>query len=143
MAMTGEKFGRLDVLERDLKKIFRIDPDNAEAWNALGYTLADQTDRHEEALKLIQRALKLKPNEPAYIDSLGWANYRLKHYDKAVTELKKALRMYPNDQVAAHLGEVLWVTGKKAEASKVWENALQRKPDSSVLKKVIRKFTGR
>lgn len=142
-AMTGEKFGRLDILERDLKQIIRIDPNNADALNALGYTLTDQTDRHEEALKLIQRALKLKPNEPAYIDSLGWAMYRLKHYDQAVIELKKALRLYPNDEVAAHLGEVLWVTGKKAEANKVWQNALQRKPDSQVLKKVIHKFTGR
>lgn len=142
-AMTGEKFGRLDILEHDLRKIIRIDPNNADALNALGYTLADQTNRHKEALKLIKRALKIKPNEPAFIDSLGWANYRLKHYNKAVSELKRALSMYPNDQVAAHLGEVLWVTGKKAEANKVWDHALQRKPDSKVLKKVIRKFTGR
>ena len=142
-AMTGERFGRLNILERDLKTIIKQDPDNADALNALGYTLTDQTDRHEEALKLIQRALQIKPNEPAYIDSLGWAMYRLKRYDKAVFELKKAYGLYPNDEVAAHLGEVLWVTGKKSEANKVWNDALQRAPDSQVLKEVIHKFTGR
>ena len=142
-AMTGERFGRLNILERDLKTIIKLNPDNADALNALGYTLTDQTDRHEEALKLIQRALQIKPNEPAYIDSLGWAMYRLKRYDKAVFELKKAYGLYPNDEVAAHLGEVLWVTGKKSEANKVWNDALQRAPDSQVLKEVIHKFTGR
>ncbi|HKI73157.1 MAG TPA: tetratricopeptide repeat protein [Pseudomonadales bacterium] len=141
-AMTGEKFGRLDILERDLKKIIKLDPNNADALNALGYTLTDQTNRHQEALKLIQKALEIKPNEPAFIDSLGWVMYRLKHYDEAVTELKRALKMFPNDEVAAHLGEVLWVTGKKAEANKVWQEGLHRKPDSEVLKKVIQKFTG-
>lgn len=141
-AMTGEKFGRLHILERDLSKIIRLDPNNADALNALGYTLADQTDQYEKALELIQRALQIKPNEPAYLDSLGWAMYRLKHYNRAVIALKKAYSMFPNDEVAAHLGEVLWVTGKKAEANKIWENALQRKPDSEALQKVIHKFTG-
>lgn len=142
-AMTGEKFGHLDILERDLKKIISIDPDNADALNALGYTLADKTDRHEEALKLIQRALEIKPGEAAYIDSLGWAMYRLKRYDEAVTQLRKALSMFPNDEVAAHLGEVLWVMGKKSEATDVWQKGLERKPDSEVLKQVIQRFTGK
>ncbi|MCB1692998.1 MAG: tetratricopeptide repeat protein [Pseudomonadales bacterium] len=141
-AMTGEKFGHLDILERDLNKIIALDPDNADALNALGYTLTDRTDRHEEALKLIQRALEIKPDEAAFIDSLGWVMYRMQKFDKALAYLRKALQMFPNDEVAAHLGEVLWVVGKKTEANKVWENALELKPDSKVLKQVIQRFTG-
>lgn len=139
-AMTGEKFGRLDILERDLKQIIEVDPDNADALNALGYTLTDQTDRHEEALALIRRALEIKPNEAAFIDSLGWVMYRLKNFDEALANLRKALEMFPNDEVAAHLGEVLWVVGEKVEAGEVWQKALERKPDSEILKNVIERF---
>jgi tetratricopeptide (TPR) repeat protein len=141
-AMTGERFGHLEILEADLGKIIEMDPNNADALNALGYTLTDKTDRHEEALKLIKRALEIKPNEAAFIDSLGWVMYRLKHFDEAVAQLRKALDMFPNDEVAAHLGEVLWVIGKKVEASKVWQEGLDLKPDSEILKKVIERFTG-
>lgn len=141
-AMTGEKFDRLNILERDLKQIIELDPDNADALNALGYTLTDQTDRHQEALSLIKRALEIKPNEAAFIDSLGWVMYRLKHFDEALVNLRKALEMFPNDEVAAHLGEVLWVVGEKIEANKVWQKALERKPDSEILKNVIERFMG-
>ena len=140
-AMTGEKFSRLDILERDLKQIIEIDPDNADAMNALGYTLTDQTDRHEEALVLIQRALEIKPDEPAYIDSLGWVNYRLENYPEAIEHLRRALSLFQNDEVAAHLGEALWVSGDQAEAMKVWESALEIAPESKILKEVIDKFT--
>ncbi|MEX2365480.1 MAG: tetratricopeptide repeat protein, partial [Pseudohongiellaceae bacterium] len=142
-AMTGEKFGRLDILESDLKKILEIDPDNADALNALGYTLADKTDRYQEALDLIQRALEIKPDEAAFIDSLGWVMYRLKNFDRAIELLRQALEMLPNDEVAAHLGEVLWMAGEKAEASKVWDKALELKPDSEILQRVIKRFSDR
>ena len=138
--MTGERMGRLDILERDLLQVIKIDPDNADAMNALGYTLTDQTDRHEEALVLIERALEIKPNEAAFIDSLGWAQYRLKNYKDAVTNLRKALSMFNNDEVAAHLGEVLWVSGQQEEAQSVWQKALDLRPDSEILKRVIQQF---
>ena len=139
-ATKGQKFGRLDVLERDLRSIITKDPVNADALNALGYTLADLTDRHEEALALIQRALKIKPQEPAYIDSLGWVLYRLKRFEEALMYLRQALSLFPNDEVAAHLGEVLWVTGERREASRVWEEALELAPESEILKRVIKQF---
>lgn len=139
-AMTGQSLGRLDVLEQDLLRVIEIDPGNADAMNALGYTLADQTDRHDEALVLIERALEIKPNEAAFIDSLGWVQYRLENYKDAVTNLRKALSLFDNDEVAAHLGEVLWVSGEQQEARKVWQKALDARPDSDILKRVIKRF---
>ena len=139
-AMVGEKFNRLDILERDLRAIIDIDPDNATALNALGYTLTDRTDRHEEALVLIEKALSISPGEAAIIDSLGWVKYRLKQFEEAVLHLRQALELLPNDEVAAHLGEVLWVMGHQIEANKVWEKALELKPDSDILNRVIKQF---
>jgi len=98
--------------------------------NALGYTLTDRTDRHLEALDLITRALEIKPNEAAFIDSIGWAHYRLKNYAKAIEYLRRALGMFPNDEVAAHLGEVLWVNGEQDDAMRVWQNGLEIAPES-------------
>ena len=139
-AMTGQSLGRLDVLEQDMLRVIEIDPGNADAMNALGYTLADQTDRHDEALILIERALEIKPNEAAFIDSLGWVQYRLENYKDAVTNLRKALSLFDNDEVAAHLGEVLWVSGEQQEARNVWQKALDARPDSDILKRVIKRF---
>lgn len=139
-AMTGEKSGDLELLETDLRRIIKLDPENADALNALGYTLTDQTERHDEALDLITRALQIKPDEAAFIDSMGWVHYRLMNYEKALTYLRQALTLFPNDEVAAHLGEVLWVVGEKVEANKVWQEGLERAPDSKFLKDVIERL---
>ena len=139
-AMAGERFDRLDILERDLLRVLALDPENAEAMNALGYSLADRTDRYAEALALIQRALLIRPQEPAFIDSLGWVQYRLQNYEEAVIQLRRALALFENDEVAAHLGEVLWVQGERAEALEVWNKALELVPDSDPLKQVIERF---
>ena len=139
-AMTGEKFDRMDILERDLRKIITLEPNNADALNALGYSLTDQTNRHEEALVLIEKALAIKPNEAAFIDSMGWVLYRLKKLEEAVKFLRQALDMFQNDEVAAHLGEVLWRLGEKLEAGRVWEKALELKPDSEILNRVVNRF---
>ena len=139
-AMTGQKFDRLDILESDLRKIIELDPANADALNALGYTLTDQTDRHEEALDLIKQALAIKPEEAAFIDSMGWVLYRLNNLREALVHLRRALELFPNDEVAAHLGEVLWVFGEQLEANQVWEKALELAPNSEILKNVMRRF---
>ena len=138
--MTSERMGRLDVLERDLMTVIQIEPDNADAMNALGYTLADQTDRHEEALALIEKALAIKPNEAAFIDSLGWVQYRLENFKDAIVNLRRALSLFDNDEVAAHLGEVLWVSGEQEEARSVWQKALEARPTSEILKRVMQRF---
>ena len=109
--------------------------------NALGYSLADQTDRYAEALALIQRALQIKPQEAAFIDSLGWVQYRLQNYEEAVILLRRALALFENDEVAAHLGEVLWMLGEQAEALEIWNKALELVPDSGPLNQVIERFT--
>ena len=139
-AMSGGKFNHLDILERDLRAIIALEPDNADALNALGYSLTDRTSRHEEALGLIERALAIKPNEAAFIDSMGWVLYRLEKMEEAVKFLRQALEMFANDEVAAHLGEVLWELGERLEAGRVWEKALELKPDSEILNQVINRF---
>ncbi|MBL6689411.1 MAG: tetratricopeptide repeat protein [Pseudomonadales bacterium] len=141
-AMTGQRFDRLDILEADLRRVIDIDPENADALNALGYTLTDQTDRHEEALVLIEKALSIKPDEAAFIDSMGWVQYRLNNYEEALVHLRRALELFQNDEVAAHLGEVLWVTGEEEEAVRVWQEALELAPDSEILKDVILRLRG-
>jgi len=139
-AMTGQRFGQLDILEADLRRVIELDPGNADALNALGYTLTDQTNRHEEALELIEKALTIKPDEAAFIDSLGWVQYRLNNFEMALTYLRRAYDMFRNDEIAAHLGEVLWVAGDKSEANQVWEEALELAPESEILKNVIQRF---
>ena len=139
-AMTGQRFDRLDVLEADLRRVLDIDPDNADALNALGYTLTDQTERHEEAFVLIERALAQKPDEPAFIDSMGWVHYKLGNYELALQYLQRAYELFRNDEVAAHLGEVLFVMGQHERAWEVWDTALAEAPESEILKSVMDRF---
>lgn len=128
---------RLDILERDLKSILAEDPDHADALNALGYSLADRTDRFEEARAYVERALALKPDDPAVLDSMGWIHFRLGNPEQAVDYLRKALALMPDGEIAAHLGEVLWALGKRDEAWDTWEEALARDPDHEYLLRVI------
>ncbi len=132
--------GRIDVMERDLKKILQQEPGHANALNALGYTLADQTDRYPEALGYIERALALKPDAPAILDSMGWVQYRLGNLQEALRYLRKAFGIEQDAEIAAHLGEVLWVDGDKEEARKIWEEALVEEPESEYLQKVMRRL---
>ncbi|MCP3687243.1 MAG: tetratricopeptide repeat protein, partial [Gammaproteobacteria bacterium] len=111
-ALTAERVGRVDLLEADLRAILKTEPDNAHALNALGFTLADQTDRHEEAYQLIKRAIEIMPEDAAVIDSFGWINYRMGRYDEAIMLLRRALSRLDDNEIAAHLGEVLWVSGR-------------------------------
>ena len=139
-AMAAEKLGRLDLLEKDLRSILEREPDHAQALNALGYTLADATDRHAEAYELIKRALELRPNDFYILDSMGWVLYRLGRLDEAVEYLRKALAIRQDPEIAAHLGEVLWVRGEREQAKEVWETALQLTPEDSRLLDVIERF---
>jgi tetratricopeptide (TPR) repeat protein len=120
----------LALMEQDLRLIIRLDPSSPIAYNSLGYTLADRTDRYQEAYELIKQAIELAPNDPAIIDSLGWVQYRLGMYEDARRNLERAYELYPDHEVAAHLGEVLWVMGQRSEAQRIWRNALEVEPDS-------------
>lgn len=139
-AMLAEKMGKLDILEADLKQILAGDPDNATALNALGYTLADRTERYDEAYDYIKRAYELSPGDFYILDSMGWILYRLGRLDEAVDFLQQALALRNDPEIAAHLGEVLWVMGDKEAAREVWDTALQATPTDDRLLKVIERF---
>ena len=138
--MIGGESGRINILEKALSRILEIDPDNADALNSLGYTLADKTDRFQEAFELVSKALSIRPDDPAFIDSMGWVHYRLNNFEQAISFLTKALSLLKDDEIAAHLGEVLWMAGRKNEALEVWKNGLELEPESQVLSNVKEKF---
>ena len=140
-AMLAEKLDRLDILERDLRAILSEEPDHAEALNALGFTLADRTDRYDEALVLLERALELKPDDFYVIDSMGWVLYRVGRLEEAIEYLRRAFSISEDPEVAAHLGEVLWVMGRKEAAREIWDTALQTTPDDEMLLEVIKRFS--
>lgn len=131
------KRGQIELGERDLRQIIEADPDHADALNALGYTLADQTDRFEEALELIERAHAIKPEEPAILDSLGWVHYRLGDLERALDYLQQANKQLEDGEIAAHLGEVLWALGRRADAWAVWDKAVETHPDHAYLQEVV------
>jgi tetratricopeptide (TPR) repeat protein len=127
-------------MEADLRSIIAQDPDNALALNALGYTLADLTDRHEEAEYLIARALALQPDDPAILDSMGWVKYRLGELEAALHYLERAYAAFPDPEVAAHLGEVLWVKGQQEAARAIWREGAARDADHTVLQATLQRF---
>jgi tetratricopeptide (TPR) repeat protein len=139
-ALLNDDLDHVDAAVRDLRRVIELKPDSADALNALGYTLADRTDKKDEALSLIQKALVLKPGEPAIIDSLGWAQYRLGHLDEAVQQLKLAYQKQPDAEIAAHLGEVLWVSGHKDEAKKIWDQGQKKDAKNKTLLETIHRL---
>jgi tetratricopeptide (TPR) repeat protein len=132
-AMAAERLDRLDVLERDLKILIEKDPDNGHALNALGYTLADRTERYQEALGYLKRAIALLPEDAAVLDSMGWIYYRLGDYGKSLEYLRDAYARNQDAEIASHLSEVLWVMGREDEAREIWQRALEQDPESEHL----------
>ncbi len=139
-AMAAERTERLDVTETQLRKLIQIRPDYAQAYNALGYTLADRNIKLDEARTLIEKALQLSPNDHYILDSMGWVEYRLGQLDKAAEHLRQAYLAQNDPEIAAHLGEVLWQQGKHDEAIKTWNDALRDFPDNEVLVTTAKKF---
>ncbi|MCW8955435.1 MAG: tetratricopeptide repeat protein [Gammaproteobacteria bacterium] len=139
-ALTAEKLDMLERAEADLRKVLKSEPDNANALNALGYTLADRTQRYEEAKKYILKAAQLLPDDPAILDSLGWVYYRLGEYQTAIKWLRKAFAHLEDAEIAAHLGEVLWVSGQHQEAQKIWQRGLKLNSQHSVLLNTIKRY---
>lgn len=133
-AMAAEKVDRLDMLETDLRRLIVLKPDYAHAYNALGYTLADRTTRLDEAIELLETAIKLAPDDPFIQDSMGWALFKAKRYDEAVDYLRLAYEAKPDPEIAAHLGEALWMREDMAEARQIWQDALLKHPDNEVLR---------
>lgn len=140
-ALTAEKLGRISFAVNDLESIVKREPENAQALNALGYTLIDKTKQIEKGLAYIKKALKLEPEDPAIHDSMGWAYYRLGQYDEALKYLRRAFEKLKDAEIAAHLGEVLWVAGEHEAAQEVWNAALQQAPNDDLLLNVMQKFS--
>jgi tetratricopeptide (TPR) repeat protein len=139
-AMLAEKMDDLELLERDLRSILAREPNNADALNALGYTLADRTDRYDEAYELVKRAYELKPDDHYVIDSMGWTLYRMGRLQEALLHLRRAMELNGDPEIAAHLGEVLWMMGDKKAAHEIWDSALKGTPDDPRLLDVKKRF---
>jgi len=138
-AMAAERIDKLDVLEKDLRQVIKMKPDYAHAYNALGYTLAEKTNRLVEAKGLIEKAMKLSPDDPFILDSLGWVNFRMGEMGEALKHLHTAYSTRPDPEIAAHLGEVLWSSGQHDEAQKIWRAALSENPNHETLLAVMQK----
>ncbi len=139
-AMAAERVSKLDLMEEQLRKVIKLQPDYAAAYNALGYSYADRDINLIEAKTLIETALKLSPGDHYMLDSLGWVEYRLGNLEVAAAHLRKAYAIKTDPEIAAHLGEVLWHQGQQEEAEKIWANALNEFPDNDILVSTKNKF---
>lgn len=139
-ALLAERLGRLDVTERNLRRVIELRPDNAHAFNALGYSYADRGIKLAEAHELIARALQLAPDDPFILDSMGWVLFKLGELPAALDHLQRAYGIRPDAEIAAHLGEVLWALDRREEAQRVWAEAQKRFPGNEVLEAARKRF---
>jgi tetratricopeptide (TPR) repeat protein len=139
-AMVAEKMNRLQDMERLLRRVIELKPDHAHAYNALGYSLADRGTRLQEARALIVRALELLPGDPFITDSLGWVEFRLGNHAEALRLLQQAYAARADTEIAAHLGEVLWVKGQREEALNIWREGRQRDASNEVLRETLQRL---
>ena len=136
-ALQAEKLGRVDVMEKALREVMVLAPDNHHAYNALGYSLAERNVRLDEALALIDKALKMAPEDPFIMDSLGWVHYRMGNLDAAEAQLRKAYALRKDAEIAVHLGEVLWRKGAQEEARKLLREARAKDPKNDTLRNTL------
>lgn len=139
-SIAATELDELTVAEKDLLFVLEREPNDANALNALGYTLASKTFRFKEARQYLSQAISLRPNDSAILDSMGWLNYREGHYEKALVLLQEAYKISPEGEIAAHLGETLWMLGRQKEARQLWGNALKRDADNRHLIEVLKRL---
>jgi tetratricopeptide (TPR) repeat protein len=140
LAMLYERQGKIEAFDQLMHKVIELDPNNANAYNSLGYTYADQNRNLDEAEELLERALELEPDNPFILDSVGWYLYRIGDFQAAIEYLERSYRQLPAADVAAHLGEVFWVTGRRDEARRVWKEAYDKDPGNETLAKTLQRF---
>jgi len=138
--MLAEKLDRIDILEASLRKLIALRPDYAHAYNALGYSLADRNERLPEARDLIEKALKLSPDDSFIIDSMGWVLYRQGKTKDALDWLQRAFAARPDAEIAAHLGEVLWALGRRDEAEHLLLDASKKEPGNEALANTLKRL---
>jgi Flp pilus assembly protein TadD len=135
--MDAEKVNQIDICETSLRKIIALAPQNQQAYNALGYTFAERNIRLDEAYTLVETALKLAPDDPFIIDSMGWVQFRLGKLKEAEELLRHAYTLRQDPEIAVHLGEVLWARGQKADAHKIWREVGSKDPGNDSLKSTL------
>lgn len=140
LALVCEKLKRFDEMEALLRQLMLKEPQEAHAFNALGYSLADRNIRLAEARELIEKAVQLAPRDAYIQDSLGWVLFRQGKLQEAVTILKTAYKTKPDAEIAAHLGEVLWALGQTSEAGTIWREGLLLKADNETLVETLQRF---
>jgi tetratricopeptide (TPR) repeat protein len=139
-AMAAEKNGHFDVMETQLRQLMKLEPNNPQAYNALGYSLVDRNQRLDEAVKLIERAVSLAPNDAFIMDSLGWARFRQGNAAEAEKILKNAYNLQPNAEIGAHLGEVQWKSGQQDQARATFRQAQKLEPENDTLVKTLKRL---
>ncbi|MDH6591217.1 tetratricopeptide (TPR) repeat protein [Variovorax sp. TBS-050B] len=139
-AMVAEKLNRLDEMERLLRRLIELKPDNQNAYNALGYSFADRKIRLDEARTLIQKAVQLAPEDPFIADSLGWVEFRLGNTNEALRILEAAYKSRPDPEIGAHFGEVLWTAGQKERAVTIWKEALLSDAENETLQETLKRL---
>ncbi len=141
-AMLAERMRKFDAFEDLLRKVIKLKPDHAQAYNALGYSMLDRNVQIQEGMRLVQKASELAPDDAGIIDSIGWGHYRMGNLDKSLEFLRRAYQSGPDPdpEIVAHFGELLWVTGDKTQAQKVWKDAAKAHPDSEPLQAVMKKY---
>ncbi|RYF61444.1 MAG: tetratricopeptide repeat protein, partial [Comamonadaceae bacterium] len=140
LALTAEKLGRNEEMERHLRRVIVLQPENPHAYNALGYSLADRSTRLEEARTLIRKAVELAPEDPFIADSLGWVEFRMGNTAEALRILEAAYKRRPDPEIAAHLGEVLWANGDRDRAVTVWKQAKLADADNETLQETLKRL---
>lgn len=141
-AMMAEKLGRMDEMELLLRNVIATKPDHHHAYNALGYSLAERNLRLDEAKALIAKALSFLPSDPFILDSMAWVEYRLGNHAEALRLLGQSYAARPDAEIAAHLGEVLWVSGHQTRAQQIWNEGLARDPKNEALRETIKRLQG-
>ena len=139
-AMLAERAKQFDLMERELRQLIKIAPDNQHAYNALGYSFADRNVRLQEAFDLISKANQIASNDPYILDSLGWVEFRLGRLEQALKTLQRAYEIKADAEIAAHLGEVLWKLGRQDEAKKLWRSANDKDPKNETLRATLQRL---
>jgi len=139
-SMAYERLGDIDAAKADLRAVLEQEPNDVSALNALGYLLANHSERYAEALDYIERALEIAPDNAAILDSMGWVQYRMGHLIQARRYLERAYSEFQDAEVAAHLGEVLWKQGQHEAARQIWQGALADNPEHPVLRETVNRL---
>lgn len=142
IALIQDKAGLTRESIKSFESLLKVRPEDASLLNALGYSLADRNQKLPRAEQLIRKALVASPDNPAFLDSLGWVRFRRGDVDGAIPHLERAYRIFPDAEIAAHWGEALWQQGKQGEARALWARSLARAPDSKSLRSTIERLTG-